>query len=282
MTHATPYRLVVLDMDGTLLTDAKEITPRTARAVRDAAARGVRVVLATARPFCSARPYAAALGLDTPIVCYNGALVRDVPSARTLSARPIPAATAAAMAAFCQERGLYMKVFGDDFFCVSAPTEETVRYSPRYRVPYRAVGDVAAFIAREGLEPYSFVVHAHLDEIPGLKAEMEARWDGAVAGDCPNEHAIHFTAAGASKLAAVQALAASWGIGATQTLAIGDGGNALALLLWAGLGIAVANAPDELRAHADHVTASNNADGVALALEEFVLGAPPRRPDRMG
>lgn len=273
MEGTSRFRLAVLDMDGTLLTEAKEITPRTAAAVRAAAEQGVRIVLATARPHCSARPYAEALGLDTPVVCYNGALVRH-PSGRTLAAHPIPASTASAMAAFCRERDLYVKVFGDDFFCVATPTAETLRYSPRYGVPFRAVGDVAAYIAREGFAPFSFVVHAPPEEIPALKDEMERRWAGAVTGDCPNEHAIHFTAAGVSKLAAVRGLAQAWGIAPDQALAVGDGGNDLDLLLWAGLGIAMANAPGEVRARAAHVTASNDEEGVALALETFVLGTP--------
>lgn len=277
----TRYRLVVLDLDGTLLTDDKRITPRTAAAIRAGRERGVRFVLATARPFCSARPYAASLGLEGPLVCYNGALVRAAASAETVLARPLPPGTAAEMAAFCQERGLYMKVFGDDVFYVREPTDETVRYAPRYGVPFRAVGDLAAFLARQALAPYSFVVHAAPERVPALKAEMEARWAGRIAGDCPNEHAIHFTDARASKLAAVRMLAAGWGIAPEEVMAVGNGGNDLDVLLWAGLGVAVANSPAELLARADRVTASNNDEGVALALERYLLAgeAASAEPD---
>lgn len=266
------FRLVVLDMDGTLLTDRKEITPRTAAAIRAGMARGVRFLLATARPWCSTRPFAEALGLDTPLICFNGALVREAGGGARLADRPIDAGTAAEMAAFCRERGLYVKVFGDDILYVEEATEETRRYSPRYRVPFREVGDMAAFIAGSGLSPYAFVVHSRAEEIPVLREEMEARWAGSVAGDCPNEHAIHFTDARASKLAAVRALAKGWGIGAEETLAVGNGGNDLDVIRWAGLGVAVANSPAEVLAGADAVTASNDEEGVAVALERY-LGA---------
>ncbi len=265
------FRLVVLDMDGTLLTDKKTITPRTKIAIQKALQRGVKVVLATARPFCSARPFAEDLGLNTPLVCYNGALVRNMPDGELASQTPIPTAISAEMARFCQQRGLYMKVFGDDIFHVQTETEETLRYSPRYGVPYKAVGNMPEFIENRGLEPYSFVVHGHPEEIPGLKQEMEVLWSGEIIGDCPNEHAIHFTSSRTSKLEVVRNLAERWDISPEETLAIGNGGNDLGVILWAGLGIAVANSPDDLLAKADRVTASNNDEGVALALEEHLL-----------
>lgn len=266
-----PYRLVILDMDGTLLTDDKRVTPRTEAAIAQGLARGVKFVLATARPYCSARPFAQSLGLDTPIICYNGALVRDVSNGTTLAEKPLSSALASEMARYCQKRGLYMKVYGDDIFYVERPTEETLRYSPRYNVPYKAVGDMASFLYNEKLSPYSFVVHTQPEDLRLIKEEMESIWAGLVSGDCPNEHAIHFTDAGASKLRAVKALAVSWGIPAEETMAIGNGGNDLAVILWSGLGIAVANSPHELLAQADRVTASNNDEGVAKALEEYLL-----------
>lgn len=264
-----PYRLVALDMDGTLLTDALEITPRTAAAIRRGMERGARFVLATARPHCSARPFAEALGLATPLVCCNGAVVYDG-QGRVLDARPIASDAAVEMASFCQERGLYMKVYDEGVFYVQETTAETRKYSPRYGIPFAAVGDMAAFIAREGLSPCAFVVHARPEEIPALKAEMEGLWAGRAVGDCPNEHAIHFTDVRASKKAAVQAIAGEWGIAKEEVLAIGNGGNDRELIRWAGFGVAMSNSVDGLREQADHVTASNNEDGVAEVLEQYL------------
>lgn len=263
------YRLVALDMDGTLLTDSMEITPRTANAIRSGMERGVRFVLATARPFCSARPFAEALGLETPLVCCNGALVYDG-LGKVLDARPIASDAAAEMASFCQERGLYMKVYDGGVFYVQEPTQETLKYSPRYGIPYEAVGDMASFIAKKALSPCAFVVHAKPGEIPSLKAEMERLWAGRAVGDCPNDHAIHFTDARASKLAAIQSIAGEWGIPREEVLAVGNGGNDREMILWAGFGVAMANSVDGLRELADHVAASNNEEGVAEVLERHL------------
>lgn len=263
-------RLVVLDMDGTLLDDAKEVGPRTAAAIRAGAERGVRFLLASARPFCSARPYAAALGLDSPLICYNGALVRT-PTGREVVRRPLPAEVARALAERCRAEDLYAKVYDDDLFFVAAATEETLKYSRAYRVPYRAVGDLAEHIAASGLEPLSFVIHADPVRLPSLRAEIEERFAGRLNCHCPNEHALHISSPEASKLAAVRLLAEEWGIAPAHVLAVGDGDNDLEVVRWAGIGVAVGNASPDLLAAADWVAPDNNRDGVGAALERFLL-----------
>lgn len=262
-------RMVAVDLDGTLLTDRKEIGPRSAAALRAAAAAGVRVVLASARPACSARPYAASLGLDTPLVCYNGALVKERRGGVLLS-RPLPAETVADLAAFCAAGRLYAKVFLDDLFVVALATEETPRYAAAYRVPYREAGDLSAWAGRERPEVFSFVIHARPEDLEGLRHRLEGRFAGRIACHCPNEHAIHVSAPEASKLAAVAFLARGRGIAPAEVLAIGDGANDLELIRWAGVGVAVANAAPELRAAADWVSAANDAEGVGLAMERYL------------
>lgn len=262
-------RLVVLDMDGTLLDDAKEIGAGTGAAIRVGAARGVRFLLASARPFCSARPYAAEIGLDTPLICYNGALVKAA-SGETLLSRPLASETARELAEICKAEGLYAKVYEDDVFFVDTPTEETVKYSRAYHVPYRSVGNLAEFIAASDLAPLSFVIHADPARLPSLRTELEERFAGRLNCHCPNEHAIHISSPEASKLAAVQLLAGEWGIGPDQAMAVGDGSNDLDILRWAGVGVALGNASPDLLTAADWVAPDNNRDGVGAALERFL------------
>lgn len=262
-------RLVIMDMDGTLLDDAKEIGPGTAAAIRAGVAEGMRFVLASARPFCSAHPYAAGLGLDTPLICYNGALVKAAVGG-TLLSRPLSADVARVLAERCKAEGLYAKVYDDDAFFVDTPTDETLKYSRAYRVPYRTVGNLAGFIAATGLAPLSFVIHADPARLPSLRAELEEQFAGRLNCHCPNEHAIHISSPEASKLAAIQLLAGEWGIGPHEVMAVGDGSNDLEMLRWAGLGVALGNASQDLLAAADWVGPDNNHDGVGVALERFL------------
>lgn len=262
-------RLIVSDMDGTLLTEDKEILPRTAELVRRVAAAGIRFVLASARPPCSARRYADELGLGTPLICYNGALLKESDGREMLS-RPLPTDTAVALARFARERGLYIKVYADDVFFVEEPGEKTARYSSRYFIPFRAVGDVARFVGAERLSPHAMVIHTDPEMLAGTTAEVERLFAGRVNCHCPNEHAIHVSAAEASKLGALMLLAEGWGIRKEEVVAIGDGSNDLEMVRWAGIGVAVANAAPELIRAADWVAPGENGAGVAQALERYV------------
>ncbi len=275
------YRLVALDMDGTLLDDRFEVSERNARAIRAGLAAGVRFVLATGRPYRSARPYALALGLDVPIICYNGAVVREAFSGADRLFQPIPRAVAAAVAGFLEERGLYVKVYAGDTLFVSRPTEETVWFSQAYGIPYEAVGALAPFLAGEGgggeggacpEPPAMMVMRADPPAVPALAAELRARWADHIACYSPNPWGIDIVRRGVSKGQALARLAGEWGIDRSEVLAVGNAGNDLDMITWAGCGVAVANATPELRAAACWVTAGNNEDGVALALERFVLG----------
>ncbi len=266
------FQLVALDMDGTLLTDDLRLTERTAGAIRAGLARGVRFVLATGRPYRSARPFALDLGLDVPLVCYNGAVVREAVSGRFHAERPIPPEVAAEVAEFLVGRGCHMKMYAGDLLYVAEPTEETRWFSEHYGIPYEAVGSLAAYLRGPGgPAPSMLVTHADPSAVAGLVDELERLSAGRVACHRPTPWGIDIVRAGTSKGAAVRDLAAAWGIPRQAVLAAGNAGNDVDLLAWAGWGVAVANATPELLALADWVAPDNNHDGVAEALEQFVL-----------
>lgn len=273
------FRLVALDMDGTLLDDRLQVSPRNAQAIRAGLAAGVRFVLATGRPFRSARPYAQALGLDVPLICYNGAVVREAISGAGHLLQPIPRGVAAAVAGFLEERGLYVKVYAGDVLYVSEPSAETLWFSEAYGIPYEVVGALAPFLAGapggEGPRcpepPAMMVMRAEPPAVTALAAELRARWGAEIACYRPSPWGIDIVRRGVSKGRALARLAAAWGIDRREVLAVGNADNDLEMIAWAGCGVAVANASPELVAAADWVTADNNSDGVALALERFVL-----------
>lgn len=272
------FRLLAIDLDGTLLDDKFRVSARTREAVRLAAAAGVRVVLATGRPFLSARPYAVALGLDLPLICYNGALVQEALSRRRWLFRPLPAEVAVEVAAFLESEGHYVKVYLDEMMFVAEATPDTEWFSRHYGVPYRCVGRLSAFLRRvaaEGREPPPMLVGFVGEDAAGraLVGRLRDRWAGRAECYRPSPWAVDVVAAGASKGAALAHLASLWGVGPGETMAVGNAGNDVEMMRWAGLGVAVANATEEARAAAAAVVADNNHDGVAEAIERFVL--PP-------
>lgn len=268
-------RLVIMDMDGTLLERHRRVADDTAAVIRRAAARGVRFVLASARAPCSALPFHRGLGLDTPLCCFNGALVRT-DAGETWVADPLPVETAARLADWCGERGLYAKVFGDDVFFVGSATGETASYSASYLVPFAEVGDLAGFIRRVGLAPFAFVVHTAPGLVRRLEEEVRSRFAGAVSCHVPNDHALHLSSPRSSKLTAACLIAGRLGVAQRECLAVGDGDNDVELIRWAGVGAAVGNASPVLAAAADYVAEARESAGVAEVLRRFL--APPEEP----
>jgi len=261
-------RLIAIDMDGTLLEDeGKTIHPRAAWLIREASRRGIRVVLTSARSFHSAWIYHAELGLATPLVCYNGAQILS-PRGEELISLPLEREALLALARLAQERGLYAKAFLADRFLVEKATEETYRYSPRYFIPFQAVGSLPAYLATHSPPVYSFVIHAPEELLPRLKGEIEEKLP--VTCHAPNEHALHISSHQASKLRALEFLARSEGIRPEETAAIGDGDNDVEMILWAGQGWAVANASPTLREAAPQIAPLPTSRGVAWALEKIL------------
>ncbi len=269
-------RLVVLDLDGTLLDGHRAVAAATARLIRLAAARGVRFLLASARPPCSMLPFHRGLGLDAPLCCFNGALVQTA-TGETWLREPLPAATATGLARWCAGQGLYAKVFGEDVFWVARATAETVAYSGAYLVPYAEVGDLGAFLAETGMRPYAVVVHTEPGGAAALEEAVRARFGGEVAVHVPNDHAVHLSAPAASKVAAARLVARRLGVAARECLAVGDGDNDVELIRWAGVGAAVANASPALARAAAYVAGAPESAGVAEVLRRFL--APDPGPD---
>jgi Cof subfamily protein (haloacid dehalogenase superfamily) len=276
----TNYQLVALDLDGTALTSDGQISHRLLRAVREARARGVVVTVATARRWIGASPFAEALGVKGPIIIYDGALVRGFPSGEVALAHPLDpnvtqraaeALVACGMQVVAQSSGVggerilvnegaknthwmraYLKNFKDqisyaplsDFIRVAPETLRLVSFGPekRLRAALEALGDVS--VGRQVLPLGSY-------------------GSGELTVFSPE----------ASKGSGLRWLAQRLGVPLEQTLAIGDGVNDLSMLRMAGLGVAMGNAAPEIRAEADAVTATNDQDGVALAIERYILDA---------
>ncbi len=262
-------RLIAVDMDGTLLEEeGKVVHPRTAWLIREASRRGIRVVLTSARSFYSARLYHAELGLDTPLICYNGAQILS-PRGEELLSLPLDPPSALALARLTRERQLYAKLFLADRFLVERATEETYRYSPRYFIPFEAAGSLENYLQSHSPPVYSFVIHAPPGIIPSLKREIEASLP--VTCHAPNEHALHISSSRASKLGALKWVARRAGASPPEIAAVGDGDNDLEMILWAGQGWAVANCSPLLRKKAPRLAPLPASRGVAWVLEKLLF-----------
>ncbi len=268
-------RLVAIDLDGTLFGEDLTISPANRAAIAAVQARGVRVTLATGRMFRSTRPYAQELGLTTALICYQGALIRDPTSGATLFHRPLTQALAVQVIDLLQAAGRHPNVYLNDNLYVAALNPGTEFYARlNGGIPVNPVGDLATFLHAAGGDPtkLSVVLPSEADADATVAALRSQLGDQIYA---TKSYPIFAEALNptCNKGVALAALAAHYGIAQDETMAVGDGSNDLPLLQWAGTGVAMGQAPPDVRAGARYVTGSLAEDGLAAALERFVLRA---------
>ena len=275
-----PYRLLALDVDGTLLDPDGELRDIVRQAVMAAQQAGLRVILCTGRRFRSARPWAQKLQLDGPIVVHNGALVKDVASAETLHCHPLPETLCRRGLAVLRQLApplIYIDAFHEQVDILTEPMERLHPFQREYlqdSLPYcRFVDDLSA-ACLSGVVMLSIMAEA--DRLQALRPAVE----DALAGQGHTKmilnknyqgHILEVLPATVSKWQALERLMAAEGLTAEDVMAIGDDYNDLEMIRGAGLGIAMGNAVDAVRDAAGYVTGSNDDDGVAQALERFVL-----------
>lgn len=264
-------RLVALDLDGTLLDPHNRITPRTAAAVAATAARGARVAIVTGRMYISAVPYAAELHLaDHPLVSYNGALVKEYPSGRQVAHRPVPLPAAQVVLELCRDRGYYVQGYWDDTCYVEQIIERTERYCRNAGVDAVAVGPLLRYMKEP---PTKLLIFEPEERIPGIEAELRVRLGDSVNTAASFPYFLEITHPEATKGRALAALAAHYGFGPENVLAVGDANNDLSMLTWAGHSGVMAHAVPEVQAAATYVASAPPGDGVAEVLERFILQA---------
>ncbi|MEO7247941.1 MAG: Cof-type HAD-IIB family hydrolase [Novosphingobium sp.] len=262
-----PIRLVICDIDGTLVRHDKSLPQENIEAVKGLLARGIPVSLISARPIAGMQPIIAALGLTGPFAAFNGGTLFDGKGA-VLSTQQIPADTAQALLGQFTEAGVTRWLFAGGKWLTSDVTDP---HTPRERIS-------------SGLEPETDDMEAAaaradklvaVSDDPALLAAIEAR-AVATAGNAASvvrsqSYYLDVTARGANKGEGVTALASAFGVPLEQTAVLGDNANDVAMFRRAGLSIAMGQAEPAVRAEADYLAASNDDCGVADGIARFVV-----------
>ena len=268
------YKLIALDMDGTLLNPQGQITPRTHAAIAAARARGVTVVLTSGRPLEGMSAYLIELGLTGPddyVICYNGALVQQVADHRILRSQLLTGADARAIAHLADELGVNIHGFSVRQGLISPRVSTYTEHESRLvDMPINLV-DFATLPLDEQIMKVMMIDEEPLlsRAISQLPAELYQRY--TVVRSSP--YFLEFMNKQSNKGTGVAALAEHIGLSAAQVIAVGDAGNDRHMIEYAGLGVAMGNATDEIKGLAQHTTARNDDEGVAKVIEQFILNA---------
>ena len=272
-----PIRLIALDLDGTLIDDDLALGERTRQAIAAAIERGVAVSIATGRMARSALVYARQLGLNDPIVAYQGALIRAMPVAddgrvgRLLVHRPLAAAVTREAIEWTRSIGLDPHLNHLERFIIRAEDARAEDYSAFLGGRAVLVDDLLAWITG----PISKVIAVSEEPIDESVLQL-ARDHFAGRADVTISHPrfLEFLAPGVSKGAAVRWLARRAGVPLGAVLAIGDQFNDLEMIEGVGHGAAMPHAPLPVRAVARYVASPVTEEGAARLIERLVLASP--------
>jgi Cof subfamily protein (haloacid dehalogenase superfamily) len=265
-----PYRLIAVDLDDTLLTDDLKVTETTRHAMAEAVARGVHLTIATGRMYASAKQIAEQVGLNVPIITYQGSIIKNLQDGRVLYERSVPSDAAALLCDYCAERGLHLQTYVEDKLFARSENEKLIAYAKQSNIPYTIVPDFRSFADKRQTKLIIIDEPAYLDEIAPALRELLGP-DVHVTKSKPNY--LEFTHREGTKGHALRYLANHFGVPMEETIAVGDAMNDREMIEAAGLGVAMENAVPALKALAGYVTRSNNDDGVRHVLEKFVLEA---------
>jgi 5-amino-6-(5-phospho-D-ribitylamino)uracil phosphatase len=280
-------RLLALDLDGTLLNSHGQLSERNRLTVAAARELGVRVAVVTGRRFRDARPTALELGLDVPLISHNGALTRHARTLETIALFPLPVAAARRALAIGRAAGANPLLSDDEeglgvlvYDRLNGENPALMKYIAWAR---RIHGDDGAVRETDSLESYLDHDPVHLTfsgtcgELNALERQLQQEL-GAEAKVFSTMYPkldfglLDVLHPGASKGIGVAAAARELGISADEVMAIGDNFNDLEMLRYAGTGVLMGNT--EMSSSVSeglHTTATNDEDGVAVAIDRFIL-----------
>ena len=262
-------RLVAIDLDGTLLNDAKQVSDRTALALHGLPERGVRVVIASARPPRSVRHIYRLLKLDTLTINYNGALVWDEPDRRAVLHKPLSGELVAEIVGLARDYfddvGVSCEVL-DRWFTDKVDDLHVTETGRMFKPD--VVAPLETFVRNDATK---LMLAADPAVIPRLEALLLNRFGDRVLVLQTDDDLLQVAHPSAGKAAALRWVADHYGVPMDQVMAIGDAPNDVGMLQLAGVGIAMDNAKGVVKDVADWVAPSNNDHGVHAALVRFGL-----------
>jgi len=260
------YKLLALDLDGTLLMPDLSIPDAVRQRIKELQSSGVIVTLATGRMFATAVRYARDLGINAPIICYNGAMLRSADAAEPVFFRPFDIAAQQQVIDFCMERGWYVQLYNNEMIIVSRLTHDLSSDPDSRGNICFAAGDLRQ---RELLPSPKIMTRAKESEIGERTAILQEHFGDRLFITQSNSRLAEMMMKGVCKSSALQKLCGVYGIRQEETVVCGDSGNDLDMVRWAGRGCAMANAMPILKENADYVCENNNSLGVLEVMNKF-------------
>lgn len=267
------YKLLVLDVDGTLLNNDKEISSRTLAALLKVQQMGVHIVLASGRPTYGILPVAKKLELGNYggyILSYNGAQIIDARTGEVLFEKRINPELLPYLEKKSRKNGFSIFTYTEDRIITDNPQDPHIREEAALN-NMKLVEEPEFSIAIDFSPCKCMLVSDDEEALAGLEEHWRKRLNGVLDVFRSEPYFLEVVPCSVDKANTLGILMEKLGVKPEEVIAIGDGVCDFSMIQMAGLGIAMGNAQDSVKVCADMVTASNEEDGVALAVEKAIL-----------
>ncbi|PPE06028.1 Cof-type HAD-IIB family hydrolase [Williamsoniiplasma lucivorax] len=274
-------KAIVIDIDGTLLTNKRIISPLTKKALIEAQEKGIKIILASGRPTPGMMRFAKELELDKNngfLVSYNGAVATNLQTNEILFSKTLSATMAAEIIQHLKKFDLVTMVYKDDYVCVenAYPKPIAFRDVKLEVVRYEAhgcnmlVSEVKDLVEFANYPMYKILSAGDPAYLKEIEQELKAPFIGKANSMFTSDFFFEYTDIGIDKAYALDNFLPQLGINPENLMAIGDGQNDMSMIQYAGVGVAMGNAKPEVQNVADFVTKTNDEDGIVHALEQYL------------
>lgn len=265
-------KMLVLDIDGTIYKKDYTASQNVKDILKKLVQMGIKVVLATGRMYAATVHVARDLELNTPIISYQGGLIKEFCNCETvLSQNTVDPVWAKEIVLTLKDRGIHFNLYMDDILIVEEDSETVRKYTDERKVKYAVVDS----LAETPLINVNKILAIDLDaeKIENLTNELGQIYKDKLYIVRSTPTFCEIASKEATKGKAVKFLADLWGIKKEEIMACGDQDNDIEMLLAAGTKVAMGNATQELKKIADYITDSVDNDGVCRAVEKFILNS---------
>ena len=267
------YTAIALDLDGTLLNSKKEISRRNKETIMKAAKSGAKIILASGRPVPGVRKIAQALHLEEVggyMLAYNGGMIMDCKTGEVLRRETVPTEFYHTIVHIAHKYGVTPLTYDSEGIITDNADHEYVQLEARINnIPVKEVFHLNEVAAQD--PPVKFLMVGDHKVLRQAEAELNEKLKGEVEVFFSEPFFLEITPRGIEKASSLELLLSSIGMERKHLMACGDGFNDIPMMRYAGLAVAMENAQDETKEWADYIAPHNDKDGVAVAIEKFVL-----------
>lgn len=271
------FKMIAIDLDGTLLNSDKEISQENMKYINYAVEKGIKVLICSGRIYTGAKVFAEQFSVEGPMVVCNGAMIRDVKTGEVYYSNMLSKEDCVKVIDLLHKEGIYFHTYINDVMYAEKLDYAALYYMIKskdlrsdFRIDVKVVESVKDIIVKSSENPSKIVVmSSKSEELSRVRQLVENISTIEVVSS--NYDNFEILNRGVSKGKALEIISQMFSINREEIIAIGDNENDHSMLEYAGFSVAMGNAEDKIKNICDFVTLSNDEDGVAHAIKKFVL-----------